>query len=294
MVLKFLLAIPIIAAVVAAGFFYSDYQTKTDEADTLENKLQTDLKLEQSVIDQHQILIDELSSIEKDIQDMQAEIEEAAVAIPEKMNSNDILEEVLDLGKDHMVSVLPLNSQDWSDSKIGQHTYHVFRMNLSLEGSQENIVEFLREMQSSLYPPMVLEDVSLSREMAVEVITPTPVVTPTELVVKTVGATNITDVSAVLNGELLEVDTHGVFYVAFDYGETDNYTDSTVFDTVYRPGDFFFELTGLSPETTYHFRATVQGNDKIYGADMTFRTLAVYTPPVPSINAWVSLAIYAR
>jgi Tfp pilus assembly protein PilO len=294
MLLKILLAIPIIAAIALAGIFYNGYQDVSKEAETLEKKVQADRTLEQTLSQKARDLAGQIDALNLNVRQLQASLDEASLAVPEKMNSNDILEKILKLGREYLVSVIPLNSRDWSTAKIGQHDYQVFRMDLSLEGTQEDIVDFLKEMQSELYPTLVVEDVSLSKSVAPVTTTPVPSATPTTLRVETLPATDVRDVSAVLNGNLLGLDTHGVFYVNFEYGETDNYTGSTVFDAVYHPGKFSYTLTGLAPETLYHFRATVQGNEKIYGADLTFKTLAAWVPPVPLINASVSLAIYAR
>jgi len=65
------------------------------------------------------------------------------------------------------------------------------------------------------------------------------------------------------------------------------------------------QLTGLSPSTTYHFRAgsmDPSGNPSIPGLDMTFSTLRIYVPPGPGPKpkpatetafpwAWVALAV---
>ena len=151
------------------------------------------------------------------------------------MNSNDILEKILNLGETHQVTVIPLSSRDWSSTKLGQNEYQIFRMNLSLEGEQGSIVNFLAEMQSELYPTLVLEDVSLTAHV---IVTPTPVATPTELKVETLEAEDVRDVSAVLCGDLLGLDTRGVFYVSFEWGKTIDYGESTTPTWFTTPANF--------------------------------------------------------
>lgn len=294
MLIKILFAIPLIAAIALAGVFYNDYQNKSSEADTLAQKVQAERALEQSLTQQTRTLTSQLDELNLTVQRLQADVDNVAVNVPERMNSNDILEKVLDLGETHQVTVIPLNSRDWSSTKLGQNEYQIFHMSLSLKGEQEAIVNFLAEMQSELYPTLVLEDVSLTRQIAPVVVTPTPITTPTELEVETLEAEDVRDVSAILCGDLVGLDTRGVFYVSFEWGETTNYTESTTPDVVYHTGKFSYLLTGLSPETHYHYRAVVKGLETKYGVDKTFKTLAGYVPPVPIINAEVNLAIYAR
>jgi hypothetical protein len=104
-------------------------------------------------------------------------------------------------------------------------------------------------------------------------------------VVSTNSATNATSSSATLNGS---VDPNGLTTsVHFDYGPTTSYGFSTVphnYNGV-TTQSVSANITGLSPNTTYHFRivATNTGGT-IYGGDRTFSTLAPTGAPGVTTN----------
>ena len=60
--------------------------------------------------------------------------------------------------------------------------------------------------------------------------------------------------------------------VSFQWGLTTEYlSGNTTQKRMYSPGDFSFNLSGLSPGTTYHYRAKAVGSEA-YGDDMSFTT----------------------
>jgi subtilisin family serine protease len=91
--------------------------------------------------------------------------------------------------------------------------------------------------------------------------------------VQTLAATSIVDVSALLQSL---IDPHaGAGYAWFDYGTTTNYGSATAqqsFGTV--TTNMHFNLTGLTTETLYHYRAVAyNGGGTNRGGDMAFTTL---------------------
>ena len=83
-------------------------------------------------------------------------------------------------------------------------------------------------------------------------------------------ATDITNTSATLNGT---ADTAGTAY--FEYGAGTGYGLKTDTQTV-TAGAVTEPVTNLSPNTTYHFRLVLNGDE---ANDMTFRTAPNPTPP---------------
>ncbi len=110
--------------------------------------------------------------------------------------------------------------------------------------------------------------------------------TPTALPATTQAATNITDLSATLNGTVylgLYIQTS----VNFEIGTTTSYgtvvqaNPAFVYST--QPTAASFAASGLLPNTTYHYRVVAQdyyANTAFYGGDMTFTTGPPNTPPV--------------
>ena len=97
---------------------------------------------------------------------------------------------------------------------------------------------------------------------------PTPIVT-------TGSAVNVVSSSATVWGT---VDDRGEAATSrFDYGTSTNYTSQTISEPVSdsnsTPTDMDARLTGLSPNTVYHYR--IEATDAwgtSYGADQTFTT----------------------
>ncbi|MEM2388530.1 MAG: PKD domain-containing protein [Candidatus Thermoplasmatota archaeon] len=98
--------------------------------------------------------------------------------------------------------------------------------------------------------------------------------------VKTLNAENITSSSAKLNGELIHLNDTSC-QVWFEYGETISYGYSTAKLTYYGPANFSSIISGLKPDTTYHFRVVAKNSRKtFYGNDITFKT----SPSLPEVT----------
>ena len=113
-------------------------------------------------------------------------------------------------------------------------------------------------------------------------------------VVTAKGASNITSSSATLNGT---VNPNGLTTtVHFEYGTTTNYgfTTANSIHTGNTTQNVSANITGLSPNTTYHFRlvATNSGGTS-YGNDMTFSTFSPTGPPVVATTAATNVASFS-
>lgn len=95
------------------------------------------------------------------------------------------------------------------------------------------------------------------------------------------GATNVTEDSATLNGELTDLGTADSAQVSFEWGADTTYGNRTTPETLNATGPFKADITGLTPDTTYHYRArgTIGGQEKL-GDDQQFTTLAGRPPEV--------------
>jgi PKD repeat protein len=95
--------------------------------------------------------------------------------------------------------------------------------------------------------------------------------------VETHDADNITSVSALLHGQLTDLGGDTSCSVWFEYGTTTTYGFTTGNVTRAETGVFAVAAHGLTPGTTYHFRAAARnGRGFAYGEDLTFTTQAVF------------------
>ncbi|MDY6964402.1 MAG: fibronectin type III domain-containing protein [Halobacteriota archaeon] len=107
------------------------------------------------------------------------------------------------------------------------------------------------------------------------------------------NASCITTSTAILNGNLDSTGVPSDFQyqedcqVWFEYGLTKYYGCSTANISMSSPGSFREDITGLSPGTTYHFRACALNFDGIsYGDDIFFKTSA--SAPSPPTNLTIT------
>ncbi len=87
-------------------------------------------------------------------------------------------------------------------------------------------------------------------------------------------ASNATATGATLHGSFAGSDAEAPVVLSFEYGVTGGYGSMTEGVPAGGNTNIAFEtrLTGLSPETVYHYRAKAAGDGAIYGDDRTFKT----------------------
>ncbi|WP_292489682.1 GH25 family lysozyme [Methanoculleus sp. 10] len=105
--------------------------------------------------------------------------------------------------------------------------------------------------------------------------------TPAEPSVSTSPATSVDSSSAILNGYLSSMGGASSCTVYFEYGTTKLYGSTTGTQTKSSTGTFSQAFTGLSPGTTYHYRAVASNSaGTVCGADTMFMTSSSATAPV--------------
>ena len=110
--------------------------------------------------------------------------------------------------------------------------------------------------------------------------------------VTTAAATGIAGTSATLNLALTGLGTGESVQVSFEWGPTTSYGYSTPAQSLQETGSLSYALSGLAPETTYHFRARAVGDGTDYGVDQAFTTAALPDEP-PEVTTRAASAIGA-
>ena len=112
----------------------------------------------------------------------------------------------------------------------------------------------------------------------------------TTLAVSTNPATSVGSSTASLNGTLSNMGSFTSVNVFFQYGLTASYGSTTPTQALTATGTFTAALTGLTPNTTYYFRAVAQsGTTTVYGTQLSLSTstavLAVTTSAATTVTA---------
>ncbi|MEA2085659.1 MAG: hypothetical protein U9O84_01245, partial [Chloroflexota bacterium] len=107
--------------------------------------------------------------------------------------------------------------------------------------------------------------------------------------VTTTAATNVCSNSTTLNGSLASLGDYSSVDVSFQWGTTTAYGNEIAAGTMNSTGPFSANLTGLTADTTYYFRAKGKANGTfVYGSEWSFTTtekLAVATGAASNITA---------
>ena len=90
--------------------------------------------------------------------------------------------------------------------------------------------------------------------------------------VTTIDAKGVGAKRADLYGSLTSLGSASTVLVYFEWGLTTSYGSTTTEQTMTSPGAFRAIITGLTPATTYHFRAVAVGDGTSHGLDRSFTT----------------------
>ncbi len=301
MVWKVGLAVLIIVALVFGGLFFADYLGQSSAAGTLRSQIKTDSNAASTISKQNQTLQTEIDSINNTSANLLNDIAVARQVISPKTNPNEIVEDVLTLGSQQLVTVIPLTTNPWSTTKVGKNNYSVFKMSVEVDGAQDRLVAFVRELQRLEHQPLMIETLSLNNPGASPTPTPTPSPTATPAVnnnitVETYAASDITTTMAALNANLTSLGTDTSVSVSFQYGKDLTYGGVTEEVEMTSKGPFKAAINHLSPGVVYHFRAKAVGANTVFGEDLSFQTPLEPAPtPVPeNTSMTLSLSIYAQ
>lgn len=97
--------------------------------------------------------------------------------------------------------------------------------------------------------------------------------------IQTNAATSVSSSSANLNGQFFQSSSQQASYTYFQWGTTTNYGNQTNQQYFTSSASFSQNISGLVPNTTYHFRSVAQGSyGTVIGQDIAFTTLGSNQP----------------
>ena len=161
--IKSIAVVLLVAALAVLGFLFKGYQDQS----ALAEAASTRLAASNNRINQLNQQNEALESQNADNAASQASLKEAAAAagleLPSRLNSNDILQDILALCDKHSVTAIPISANAWTPLVLQQRTYSVFKMTLNLKGTETHLIDCVQELQSQLYPTLKVESLLLTR-----------------------------------------------------------------------------------------------------------------------------------
>ena len=84
-------------------------------------------------------------------------------AVPSKMNSNQVVDIILELADNAELKAIPLVTRPWATEVIGEHEYYVFRLNVEVGGSFTQLVNFVSGLENGELKTLIVENLTVSR-----------------------------------------------------------------------------------------------------------------------------------
>ena len=102
-------------------------------------------------------------NLEQRLEATQASLAVEQSAFPSRMNTTEVVDTILKLADDCDVKAIPLATEPWAEEKIGEHGYPVFRLNLVVEGSFSQLVDFVKKLGNGGFNTLIVENVRVAR-----------------------------------------------------------------------------------------------------------------------------------
>jgi len=154
---KLLIILLIVALVVAYYLFGTGYLKLRQENEALASEIT-------SVTGNLMLIPSPPADLEQRLAAAQAALSATKNAFPEKLNTTQIVNTILELADDVGVKAIPLVTQPWTTESINEHDYSVFRFDVVVRGTSEQLAGFLRRLEHDEIETLVIENLSVNKE----------------------------------------------------------------------------------------------------------------------------------
>ncbi len=104
------------------------------------------------------------ADLEQRLAAAQSDWDEARNTFPEKLNTTQIVNTILELAEDVGVKAIPLVTKPWTTESINENDYSVFRFDVVVKGTSEQLASFLRRLEHDEIETLVMENLSVNKE----------------------------------------------------------------------------------------------------------------------------------
>jgi len=152
---RLLIALLVIILLVVYTYFGTDYMKQRREHEVLAAQITevtgTIAEIPEPALD----LGEQLAAVQASLAAEQAKF-------PSKLNSTRVINAILSIADDCQVKAIPLVSEPWLTENIGEHDYRVFRLNVAVEGSLQQLLSFVSQLENGELKTLIIEDVSVT------------------------------------------------------------------------------------------------------------------------------------
>ncbi len=83
--------------------------------------------------------------------------------LPSEVDTTQVIDTILRLADDCGVKAIPLATEPWTEEKIGEHGYDVFRLSMAVDGGFSQLVDFVKKLENGEFNTLIVEKLSVSR-----------------------------------------------------------------------------------------------------------------------------------
>jgi hypothetical protein len=160
---KVLLGIWIVAAIIIGTLFLSDYSNQLTRGKVLSAKIETDSIQLNKFTQNAKTVNKDLETLNASISKTQSDIEVASNLVLEKTNTTDIIRALFSQAEINQVSLVPLSTQDWTTINTQNQEIKVFRITFLVNGTEFNVLNLIKWIQTSPFTSMVMENFTLTK-----------------------------------------------------------------------------------------------------------------------------------
>jgi hypothetical protein len=163
MMIRIILAIVIVAAVIMAGLNVNGYLSKSLARDALKEQI-TNANQNLKVLEENTAKIkSETDSHGSTVETARAAIAQAQTVVPAaQIDTNEIVRQILNLGQNYRVNVVPMTMQEYSGLRDKDYECQSATLYLEASGVKVDIINFIKQLPR-LYSTLVIDKMSVSR-----------------------------------------------------------------------------------------------------------------------------------
>jgi hypothetical protein len=163
MLVKIALAVLMVVIIAFGGIYYHDYLSQTARAESINIEIQNNKNANTIVSKNIQKVNSDIADIARNESTVNKDIEKEIGQLPDKINPNEIVKDIIIQGKASQVSIIPLSTDEWVKTQVNKNDYQVLRIHLEAKGPQKNVVEFISQMQNSAYETLIIEKITMHK-----------------------------------------------------------------------------------------------------------------------------------